>query len=70
MHHDVAILGSGFGGSIAALIAKQLGMNPILIEKGKHPRFAIGESTTPQADIALANIADAYNLPRLKPLAQ
>lgn len=70
MHHDVAILGSGFGGSIAALIAKQLGMNPILIERGKHPRFAIGESTTPQADIALANIADTYNLPRLKPLAQ
>jgi len=68
MHHDVAILGAGFGGSLAALIAKQMGMNPILIEKGKHPRFAIGESSTPQADIALQHIAEKYNLPRLKPL--
>jgi FADH2 O2-dependent halogenase len=68
MHHDVAILGAGFGGSIAALIAKQMGMNPVLIEKGSHPRFAIGESSTPQADIALQHIAEKYNLPRLKPL--
>ncbi len=70
MHHDVAILGSGFGGSIAALIAKQLGMNPILIERGTHPRFAIGESSTPQANIALANISKKYSLPRLLPLAR
>ena len=70
MKYDLAILGSGLGGSITALIAKQMGMNPILIEKGSHPRFAIGESSTPQADIALANIADTYNLPRLKPLTR
>ena len=70
MQYDLAILGSGFGGSITALIAKQLGMNPILIEKGSHPRFAIGESSTPQAAIALANIADTYDLPRLKPIAK
>jgi FADH2 O2-dependent halogenase len=70
MQHDLAILGSGFGGSIAALIAKQMGLRPVLIEKSSHPRFAIGESSTPQADIALANIADTYNLPQLKPLAR
>ncbi len=69
MHHDLAILGAGLGGSITALAAKQMGLNPILIERSKHPRFAIGESATPQADIALANIADTYNLPRLKPLS-
>jgi len=70
MQYDLAILGSGVGGSISALIAKQMGMNPVLIEKNSHPRFAIGESSTPQADIALANIAETYNLPRLKPLAR
>jgi len=53
MHLDLAILGSGFGGSITALVAKQMGLNPILFERGKHPRFAIGESATPQADIAI-----------------
>ncbi len=70
MKYDLAILGSGLGGSITALIAKQMGMNPVLIEKRSHPRFAIGESSTPQADIALANIAETYNLPRLKPLTR
>ena len=70
MEYDLAILGSGFGGSITALIAKQMGMNPVLIEKGNHPRFAVGESATPQADIALANIAKTYNLPRLQPLSR
>ena len=70
MHHDLAILGAGLGGSITALVAKQMGLNPILIERGKHPRFAIGESATPQADIALANIADTYNLERLAPIAR
>jgi len=70
MQFDLAILGSGFGGSITALVAKQMGMNPVLIEKGTHPRFAIGESSTPQANIALTHIAKTYNLPRLKPLAR
>jgi FADH2 O2-dependent halogenase len=70
MQYDLAILGSGFGGSITALVAKQMGMNPLLIEKRTHPRFAIGESSTPQADIALMHIANTYNLPRLNPLAR
>ena len=70
MRHDLAIIGSGLGGSITALIAKQMGMDPVLIEKGSHPRFTIGESATPQADIALASLADTYNLPRLKPIAR
>ncbi|MAI66976.1 MAG: hypothetical protein CMJ26_03745 [Phycisphaerae bacterium] len=70
MQYDLAILGSGLGGSVTALIAKQMGMNPVLIEKNSHPRFAIGESSTPQADIALASIAETYNLPRLQPLTR
>ena len=70
MHHDLAIIGAGFGGSITALIAKQIGMNPVLIEQGTHPRFAIGESSTPQADIALAKIAETFDLPRLRPLSK
>jgi FADH2 O2-dependent halogenase len=70
MQYDLAILGSGFGGSITALVAKQMGMKPVLIEKKTHPRFAIGESSTPQANIALSNIATKYNLPRLQPLAR
>lgn len=70
MRVDIAIIGAGFGGSLTALIAKQIGLQPVLIERGEHPRFAIGESSTPQADIVLASLADQYNLPRIKPLAQ
>jgi FADH2 O2-dependent halogenase len=70
MQSDLVILGSGIGGSITALIANQMGMDVILVEQSSHPRFAIGESSTPQADIALANIATKYNLPRLAPLAR
>ena len=69
VHYDIAILGGGFGGSISALVAKQLGMKAVLIEKNTLPRFAIGESSTPQADIMLDFIGNKYNLPQLKPFA-
>jgi len=66
---DVAIIGSGFGGSLLALILKRCGRRPILLERGRHPRFALGESSTPLADQALRRMAERYGLPRLTPLA-
>ncbi len=67
---DIAVVGAGFGGSLTALIAKRIGLRPVLLERGSHPRFAIGESSTPLADLALSALADRYDLPRLKPLTQ
>ncbi|MFQ5704727.1 MAG: NAD(P)/FAD-dependent oxidoreductase [Gemmatimonadales bacterium] len=67
---DVAIVGAGFGGSITALLARQIGLEPVLIERGTHPRFAIGESSTPLADLALKQLCERYDLPRLLPLTQ
>ncbi len=66
---DLAIVGSGFGGSILAMIARRLGLRVALIERGRHPRFAIGESSSPLAGILIEQLADRYDLPRLKPLA-
>ena len=66
---DLAIVGSGFGGSILAMIARRLGLRVALLERGRHPRFAIGESSSPLAGILLEQLADRYDLPRLKPLA-
>ena len=40
---DLAIIGSGFGGSLTAMIARRLGLSVLLLERGTHPRFAIGE---------------------------
>jgi len=66
---DLAIVGSGFGGSILAMIAHRLGLRVALLERGRHPRFAIGESSSPLAGILLEQLADRYDLRRLKPLA-
>jgi FADH2 O2-dependent halogenase len=67
---DLAILGSGFGGTLLALIARQLGFAVVLLERGSHPRFAIGESSTPLADFKLAAIADDFGLDWLRPFSK
>jgi FADH2 O2-dependent halogenase len=67
---DLAVLGSGFGGSLLALIARRLGFGVALLERGSHPRFAIGESSTPLADYKLAAIADHFGLDWLRPFAK
>lgn len=66
---DVAVIGAGFGGSLTALLLERIGLKPALIERGAHPRFALGESSTPLADFVLAQLAEHYALPRIKPLA-
>src|SRR5258708_2211792 len=68
--YDIAIVGSGFAGSLFAMIARRLGRSVILIERGSHPRFAIGESSTPLADLLLEELAVRYDLPRLLPLCK
>jgi FADH2 O2-dependent halogenase len=68
--YDLIVVGSGFGGSLLAMIGRRLGLTVLMIEKGTHPRFAIGESTTPLSNLLLEEIADRYDLPRLKPLTK
>jgi tetracycline 7-halogenase / FADH2 O2-dependent halogenase len=67
---DIAVVGSGFGGSLIAMIARQLGRSVILIERGRHPRFAIGESSTPLANLLLEELAREYHLDSLLPLTK
>ncbi len=66
---DLAVVGAGFAGSLTALIARRLGLSVALIERGRHPRFAIGESSSPLANLLLEELADRYDLPRIRPLA-
>ena len=66
---DLAIVGSGFGGSLTAMIAQRLGYRTVLLERGRHPRFAIGESASPLAGILIEQLADRYELPRIRPLS-
>lgn len=65
---DVAIVGSGFGGSLLAMVLRRLGRSVILVERGIHPRFAIGESTSPLTNLLIEQIAKRYDLPRVLPL--
>jgi FADH2 O2-dependent halogenase len=65
----IAIVGSGFAGSIMALILRRLEWEVVLIEKSRGPRFAIGESSTPLANLMMEQIAAEYDLPFLKDLS-
>jgi len=67
---DLAIVGSGFAGSLLAQVARRLGRSVLLVERGRHPRFAIGESSTPLSNLWLETLADRYDLPRLRALSQ
>jgi FADH2 O2-dependent halogenase len=70
LHADLAIIGSGFGGTLTALILDRIGMRPVLIDSDSHPRLVLGESSTPLADMLLKSLAHKYCLPRIEPLAE
>jgi FADH2 O2-dependent halogenase len=59
---DVAIVGSGFAGSLLARVLVALGYEVVLLERGSHPRFAIGESSTPLANLSLERLGARYSL--------
>ncbi len=66
---DIAIIGAGFSGSLLSLLLKRIGLRCVLIDRGSHPRFAIGESSTPIANLILEDLARRYDLPRVAPFA-
>ena len=63
--YDILIAGAGFAGAITALVLHSRGFSVCLVEKGRHPRFAIGESSTPIADLLLRDLSVRYDLPWL-----
>ena len=67
--HDVAIVGAGFAGSILARALARQGKKVLLLERESHPRFALGESSTPLANLSLERLAARYDLPDLHHLA-
>ena len=61
-HCDVAIVGSGYAGSLMARVLAVQGYDVVLLERGTHPRFAIGESTTPLGNLSMERLAQRYGL--------
>lgn len=63
---EVCVIGSGFAGSLLAMMLAREGRSVAMIERGQHPRFAIGESSTPLANFKLRQIAKKHDLPQLE----
>ncbi len=66
--YDIAIVGSGVGGALLAMVARRLGRSVVLLERHAHPRFAVGESTSPLMNLLIEQLAYRYDLPDLLPL--
>ncbi len=67
--YDVAVMGSGMGGSACALILAKLGYKVLIIERGTHPRFALGESGTPALSRKMRFLSRKYGIPELDELS-
>ncbi len=63
--YDVAIIGSGIGGSTLATVLARQGLSVIVFEGGVHPRFTIGESMILETSEAMRALAEFYDVPEL-----
>jgi len=70
LKYDFVIVGSGFAGSVLGMCLSKTGYSVCILEKEKHPRFAIGESSTPIADMVLRKLSDEFNLPFLSKISR
>lgn len=62
---DVAIIGSGMGGSSLAAILARHGQRVVVFEAKTHPRFAIGESLILETSEMMRALAYFYDVPEL-----
>ena len=65
VQYDVAIIGSGMGGSTLASVLARQGLSVIVFEGGVHPRFTIGESMILETSEAMRALAEFYDVPEL-----
>jgi tetracycline 7-halogenase / FADH2 O2-dependent halogenase len=66
---DVIILGSGIAGTTLASILAKHGFSVLLLEKGTHPRFAIGESMGVLTSMWMWINGEHFGVPEIKYLS-
>lgn len=66
---DVLILGSGIAGSMLAAALARMGLSVCMIDAETHPRFAIGEATTPDTSFRLKLLALRWGVPEIAALS-
>lgn len=63
--YDVAIIGSGIGGSTLATVLTRQGLRVVVFEAGAHPRFTIGESMILETSEVMRALAEYYDVPEM-----
>jgi FADH2 O2-dependent halogenase len=66
---DFVIIGSAIASTLLGIILAKNGLKVVLLEKGHHPKFAIGESTIPQTSLMLFALGLRYQIPELEQLS-
>ncbi|MFC7310786.1 NAD(P)/FAD-dependent oxidoreductase [Streptomyces monticola] len=67
--YDVIILGTGLAGSVTGTVLARHGARVLLVDAAAHPRFAIGESMTPQLVEWIHILSERHDIPELKSLS-
>lgn len=67
--HDVIVLGSGLAGSLTATILARHGHDVLMLEKGSHPRMAIGESLLPATAMWFWILGQKHGIPEITTLS-
>jgi FADH2 O2-dependent halogenase len=67
--YDVAILGGGAAGSMLAAVLARNGVRVLLVDAGRQPGFAVGESTIPSTSALVRLISARYDVPEIAALA-
>lgn len=61
-NYDIAIIGSGIGGSTLGAILARQGLHVVIFEAGVHPKFAVGESMILETSETLRALAVFYDV--------
>jgi FADH2 O2-dependent halogenase len=67
--YDVIVLGTGIGGSMLGAILARQKLNVLMIDSETHPRFTIGEATTPDTNFRLKLLGLKYDVPEIAHLS-
>ena len=66
---DVVIIGSNLGGSLLANILAKNNISVIMVDPSPHPKFSIGEATTPDTSCKFKIISKKYDIPEINNLS-